>query len=159
MIKYKKITIEWSYPIEFSRILEKEAMNDIGIYYISRKFGGKESILYIGKATYNFSTRLESHNVHKVNKYKGKKFVRLGRIVNPKNLSQKELKELISDAEKTIIFYLSNYDEHGLVDNIDCRKTACFTNLLKIKNIGYRGQLPEELFIPEEALLVSHVKK
>ena len=133
MIKYKKIKIEWSYPVEFSAILKTEAMNDIGIYYISRKFGEKESILYIGKATYNFSTRLECHNVNKVNKYRGKKFVRLGRIVGSKKLSEKDLKELISDAEKTIIFYLSNYVENGLIDNIDCRKTACFTNILKIK--------------------------
>lgn len=42
---YKNITIKWDYPIEFSSILQKETMNDIGLYYISRKFGNKESML------------------------------------------------------------------------------------------------------------------
>ena len=35
MAIYKRITIEWSYPIEINSILQKECMNDIGIYYIS----------------------------------------------------------------------------------------------------------------------------
>lgn len=153
MAKYRRITIEWSYPIEFQSILSKDSMNDIGIYYISRKFGSHESILYIGKTTYNFFSRLDSHNTYKVNNYRGTKYVRLGRIVSPKNVSDEELKELINDAEKTIIYYLSNYDEHELVDNIDCTKSAIFNNILKIKNIGFRGQLPSELYIPEDGLV------
>lgn len=149
MAKYRNITIEWSYPIEFQSILNKESMNDIGIYYISRKFGSHESILYIGKTTYSFFSRLDSHNTYKINNYRGKKFVRLGRIVSPKNVSDEELKELINDAEKTIIYYLSKYDdEHDLIDNVDCTKSANFNNVLRIKNTGYKGQLPNELCIP-----------
>lgn len=152
MIKYKRITIEWSYPIEINSILQKECMNDVGIYYISRKFGKKQSILYIGKTTYNFRSRLESHKEFWLDTYRGKKFVRLGKIVSPKNISEDELKELINDAERTIIFYLSNIDEHELIANISSTQTTQFDNTLKITNIGYRGQLPEELFITEDML-------
>lgn len=152
MIKYKQITIEWSYPVEINSILQKECMNDIGIYYISRKFGEKQSILYIGKTTYSFWSRLESHKEYWLDSYRGKKFVRLGRIIRPSNISEQELKELINDAERTIIFYLSNIDEHELVANVVSTKSTNFDNILKIKNSGYRGQLPEDLFIPEDML-------
>lgn len=154
MAKYKRITIEWSYPIEINNILQKECMNDIGIYYISRKFGEKQSILYIGKTTYNFKSRLESHKEYWLDTYRGKKFVRLGKIVSPKNISEEDLKTLINDAEKTMIFYLSNIDEHDLVANVVSTKSTEFDNLLKITNIGYRGQLPETLFIPKDMLMV-----
>lgn len=152
MAIYKRITIEWSYPIEINSILQKECMNDIGIYYISRKFGEKQSILYIGKTTYNFKSRLESHKEYWLDTYRGKKFVRLGKIVSPKNISEEEMKELINDAERTIIFYLSNIDEHELVVNVVSTKSTEFDNTLKITNTGYRGQLPEELFIPADML-------
>ena len=153
MAKYRRITIEWSYPIEVNSILQKDCMNDIGIYYISRKFGEKQSILYIGKTTYSFLSRLGSHKEYWLDTYRGKKYVRLGRIISPKNISEEELKELINDAERTIIFYLSNIDEQELVANVASTKSTNFDNTLKITNIGYRGQLPEEIFIPEEMLV------
>ena len=154
MAKYRRITIEWSYPIEINSILEKESMNDKGIYYISRKFGDKESILYIGKTTDYFGRRLWSHYEDWLDKYKGKKSVRLGRIVSPLNISQEELNTLINDAEKTIIFYLSNTEGCELIANIKSTRSINCEKLLKIKNIGFRGSLPEELFIPDY-LLVS----
>lgn len=154
MARYRRITIEWSYPIEISSILQKDCMNDIGIYYISRKFGDKESILYIGKTTNNFWSRLNSHKEDWLDTYRGKKYVRLGRIISPKNISEEELKELINDAERTIIFYVSNYDnEHELVANVVSTKTTNFNNTLKITNVGYKGQLENEIFIPEDDLI------
>ncbi len=35
----RKITIEWSYPMEIESILYDKRMSDIGIYYITRRFG------------------------------------------------------------------------------------------------------------------------
>lgn len=152
MARYRRITIEWSYPVEISSILQKDCMNDIGIYYISRKFGNNESMLYIGKTTDKFFNRLESHSIYKIDKYRGEKYVRLGRIVSPKNISEEDLKDLINDAEKTIIFYVSNLCDFELIDNVDCRYRISFNNKLKITNTGYRGKLPKELFIPEDML-------
>lgn len=153
MIHYKRITIEWSYPIEINNILQKDCMNEIGIYYISRKFGEKQSILYIEKTTYHFKSRLISHKEEWLDCYRGKKFVRLGRIVYPKNCSEEELKALINDAERTIIFYLSNKNEHKLIANIASTKSTAFDYVLKITNIGYRGDLPPELYLSEDMLV------
>lgn len=154
MAKYRRITIEWSYPVEISSVLQKESMKDIGIYYISRQFGQKQSILYIGKTTNYFGNRLWSHNEDWLDTYRGKKSVRLGRIVSPVNISEDELSSLINDAEKTIIFYFSNTEGCDLVVNIKATKSASFEKFLKIKNIGYRGNLPVELYIPDDMLTV-----
>ena len=153
MPKYRRITIQWSYPIEINHILQKECMNDIGIYYISRKFGENQSILYIGKTTYTFGSRLKSHKEDWLDTYRGKKYVRLGRIISPKNILEEELKMLINDAERTLIFYLSNMEEYELKANIVSTKSTNFENILKIRNVGYRGQLPKELFISEDMLI------
>lgn len=153
MAKYRRITIEWSYPIEINNILLKDCMSDIGIYYISRKFGEKESILYIGKSIHNFGSRLNKHKQEWLDTYRGRKYVRLGRIVRPKNISEEELKELINDAERTLIFYTSQIDNnHELVANVVSTQSTTFNNILKITNIGYRGQLESEIFIPEDRL-------
>jgi hypothetical protein len=46
----KQIIIKWSYPREFENAKETElSYEGYGIYCISRKFAGKETILYIGK--------------------------------------------------------------------------------------------------------------
>lgn len=149
---YKRITLKWSYPIEFNNILEKDSMNDIGIYYISRKFGNSESILYIGKTIDKFKHRLKDHDKKWLDTYRGRKYVRLGRIVSPKNISENDLYQLINDAEKTIIFYLSNLDEHKLIANVVSTKSSKFDYTLKIENIGFKGQLPGEIYIPKEWL-------
>ena len=84
--------------------------------------------------------------------YRDKKFVYLGKIVNTKNISKDGLKEFIDDAERTIIFYLSNIDEHELIVNIYSTHTTQFDHTLKIINIGYKEQLPKELFLTEDML-------
>ena len=57
----RKVRIEWSYPMDINNIIYDERMSDIGLYYITRNFGGHITDLYIGKTTYNFHSRLESH--------------------------------------------------------------------------------------------------
>lgn len=61
MAKYRKITIEWSYPVEINSIIEKEAVNGIGVYFITAKRRGKQAPLYIGKTVDSFKRRLKSH--------------------------------------------------------------------------------------------------
>lgn len=151
-MKYRNITIEWSYPVEVNSILQRDAMKDIGIYCISRKFKEQECILYIGKTTYSFGSRLYSHNRDWLNTYRGKKLVRLGRIVSPKKISEEERKELINDAEKTLIYYISNIEEYSLAANIASTKSTALNTVLRITNTGYRGHLPRELHIPEGML-------
>lgn len=146
MHKFKKIMIEWSYPIEFDRILQYECMKEIGLYYITRKFGNKESNLYIGKTTYSFFSRLDCHRWNWLNNYRGKKFVRLGKVISPKNISDEELRQLINDAECTLIYTMGDRLKKNIVSTLSCNPNY----RLKIKNVGYRGDILPEVFISDE---------
>ncbi len=146
----RKITIEWSYPMEIESILYDKRMSDIGIYYITRRFGNHISDLYIGKTVYSFGSRLESHYWYWLDKYRGKKYVRLGTIVKPKNISEDDLKQLIGDAEATLIYCLGDQ----LLQNKMCTISCNPSQRLMITNIGRRGNIPEQVFISDEDWIV-----
>lgn len=140
------ITIDWSYPMEIDKILADERMSDIGIYYITRNFGGHTSDLYIGKTIYSYKSRLESHWWYWLDNYRGKKYVRLGTIVKPKSISSEDIKQLINDAEATLIYSLSNQ----LIHNTMCTSSCNPSQRLKITNSGFRGNIPAEVYISDE---------
>jgi len=142
----RKIVIDWSYPMDIDSILNDERMDEIGIYYITRNFGGRISDLYIGKTIYSYKSRLESHWWYWLDNYRGKKYVRLGTIVKPKYISEENLKQLINDAEATLIFCCRNQ----LVHNKMCMKTCNPSQRLHIFNTGRRGNLPSEICIPDD---------
>lgn len=142
----RRVTIEWSYPMDIDNILLDERMQDIGIYYITRKFGNNVSNLYIGKTIYSFGSRLESHRWFWTDNYRGRKEVRLGTIVKPKYLNNEELYQLISDVEATLIYLMSD----SLIHNNKCTLSCNPGQRIKIINIGYRGDLPPEMYIKDE---------
>lgn len=142
----RKITIDWSYPMEIDNILADDRMSDIGIYYITRNFSGHISDLYIGKTVYSYKSRLEAHCWNWTDNYRGKKFDRLGTIVKPKSLSEDELRQLIDDAEKTLIFSFPG----RLLQNMQCINYCNPSQRLKIANIGFRGNIPAEVYISDE---------
>lgn len=141
-----RVTIEWSYPMDIDNILLDERMQDIGIYYITRKFGNNVSNLYIGKTIYSFGSRLESHRWFWTDDYRGRKEVRLGTIVKPKYLNNEELYQLISDVEATLIYLMSD----SLIHNNKCTLSCNPSQRIKITNIGYRGGLLPEMYIKDE---------
>ena len=142
----RKIVIDWSYPMDIDNILNDERMYDIGIYYITRKFGSKISDLYIGKTTYSYKSRLERHRWYWLDNYRGKKYVRLGTIVSPKRISEENMRQLINDAEATLIFCC----EKQLIHNIMCKKSCNPSQRLHIFNTGRRGNLPAEVYISDK---------
>ena len=142
----QKITLLWSYPMKIDSILCDERMADIGLYYITRKFGGRVSDLYIGKTIYSYKSRLEKHLWSWLKDYRGEKFVRLGTIVKPQNISGDELKQLIGDTEATLIFCL----REQLLYNTMCTLSCNPSQRLKIINTGRRGNIPAEVSIPDE---------
>ncbi|MDE5825764.1 MAG: hypothetical protein K2G55_14135 [Lachnospiraceae bacterium] len=141
----RKVVIDWSYPMEIDNILMDMRMSDIGLYYITRNFGGKISDLYIGKTTYSYQSRLESHRWNWLDRYRGKKYVRLGTIVKPTYISEENLKQLINDSETTLIYCC----ESQLIHNTMCRKTCNPSQRLHIFNTGRKGNLPSEVYIPD----------
>lgn len=142
----RNITIGWSYPMEIDSILHDDRMSDIGIYYITRNFGGHITDLYIGKSVYSYKSRLESHWWYWFDKYRGRKFVRLGTIVKPQNISDDRLKQYINDAESTLIFCLRNQLIHNTMCTVSCNPSQ----RLRITNTGRRGNIPAEVFIADD---------
>jgi hypothetical protein len=132
--------------MELDRILNDDRMQDIGIYYITRKFGEKISDLYIGKTIYSFQSRLESHRWYWTDHYRGKKEVRLGTVVKPKSISDDDLYRLIADAESTLIYLMGD----SLLHNIQCISSCNPSQRLHITNTGWRGNLPAEMYISDE---------
>lgn len=142
----QKITIDWSYPMDIDHILNDSRMSDIGIYYITRKFGGKISDLYIGKTVYSYKSRLDSHWWYWLGNYRGKKYVRLGTIVRPESISDENLRQLINDAEATLIFCCRDQ----LIHNTMCTKSCSPSQRLYIFNTGRRGNLPAQVYISDD---------
>lgn len=137
----RKIIIEWSYPMDINSIVYDERMSDIGLYYITRNFGGNISDLYIGKTAYNFKSRLESHRKNWVGNYRGVIQVRLGSVVFPRNITTQYRNELIDSAEKTLIYFMREKLNH----NKQCMKDCYPKYWLDIHNAQYIGNLPERL--------------
>lgn len=151
MSKYKEITIKWSYPVEYDRVLQSERMDEIGLYYVSRVFGGTETLLYIGKSINSFGTRLRAHKDNgKFDKIRGAKLVRLGIIVEPEDLTPYEMKGYINDAERTIIFCIANEMKYKQFMNVNSIYATYPDEKLVITNTGYRGVLGKTMRIPKK---------
>lgn len=127
----KMITIHWSYPLLYENIIYSNRINNKGIYYVSRKFGSKETLLYIGKTNSSFHSRLNAHK-YWINQYRGKVYVRLGTIISPKNCND----SVIKDVESALIYEMKPFE------NTDKLNGYCYFNECKIINTGYRGVLP-----------------
>ena len=142
----KNVVIEWSYPKDIENILCDDTMQNVGLYYITRNFGGNISDLYIGKTIFSYKSRLEPHCKSWIDDYRGVKQVRLGEIVSHKSLSWENYSSLIDDVEKTLIWLMRD----SLLHNIQCTKDCYPKHRLHIANIGYRGNLPSEMFFTDE---------
>lgn len=128
------IKINWSYPREYENALETElSYEGFGLYCISRKFGGNETILYIGKTESRFRDRLKNHKKSWLSNYRGEKIVRFGTITKPITVT----KDIINDAESAIIYEIE--PKH----NTDKKKGYHFADLYKIENTKFRGKLPK----------------
>lgn len=134
----KIIRIYWSDPVLVDEMIESENSLQAGLYYITRMLHGKETSLYIGKATRTVRERLIDHrrgrNEWLTNRY-GEKYVRIGRIIYPHHVDS----EIIDHAESALIF------EHGdmLIDNTDKTQTYSYSELYQVQNIGNTGQLKD----------------
>lgn len=138
MPKQKAIIIKWSFPREYENALETElSYEGYGIYCISRKFAGNETILYIGKTDRQFRDRLKNHKKDWISKYRGEKLVRFGIITKPITVTS----EIINDAESAIIYDINPKHNKSKI------KSYKFFEDYILHNQGYRGQLPKVIDI------------
>jgi hypothetical protein len=138
IVRIKSIEINWSYPVIYENVFSSNKISEKGIYYISRKFGNKETLLYIGKTSNSFYCRLTNHESW-VSQYRGKIYVRLGTIVSPKIYDD----SLVTDIESALIFEMKPFENTCKVKSYSC-ETEC-----KIINTGYKGALPSVVSMQE----------
>ena len=131
------VKINWSYPVRFENIYNKDSVYGIGIYCITRKFGAnKEKILYIRKTIDTFFNRLQSHEENWINNYRGTKFVRFGTIISPQKIDN----DFIEDVESALIYQLRPIHNQKKIKSYTYR-TDYF---VKLQSNGYRGTVIPE---------------
>jgi hypothetical protein len=137
----KHVTVTWQKPRRMytDNFWYDERVHGVGLYYISRKFRGKETPLYIGKTYVSFYNRLIDHHKKWLHKRRGTKYIRLGTITHPENKSGEELRALIKDVEGALIYDMRDV----LVQNKMGRKTYEPKHYYVVTNKGYRGELSE----------------
>ncbi|HJV45276.1 MAG TPA: GIY-YIG nuclease family protein [Bacillota bacterium] len=126
------VTLKWHGPYNFSLIENRDIAYEYGIYSIYQIFGGRENLLYIGKTTRDFMTRLNEH-LYWMNKVRGTLKIRLGVILleDGQRFSRKRL----SDVESLLITW------HSPPENTTNAIYYYGRENLTILNIGRRGHI------------------
>lgn len=143
--RLKKIAVEWSYPKLLNSMWYDDRLGGVGLYYISRKFGLKETLLYIGQTYNSYYNRLAAHDYTWLGDYRGKIYIRLGTVISPAGKSPDEEKQLIKDVESALIYEMRD------VLRINVMGILSYTpkHLYSITNTGYRGELRASVSMSE----------
>lgn len=135
------ISTYWDNPQPIDDVIDNVPDNKIGLYYITRRFNGKESSLYMGESVNSIKNRLRSHK-NWVHEYSHSQiFVRIGTIVYP----SQNIENAIRHAEKALIFLHGQYGTKILVENTVSTKVYSYTDIFRIINEGNRFELGEEV--------------
>ncbi len=126
----KTVTLRWLGPYNLEQLHVCNREKKRGIYAISRIWGGKETLLYIGRTKRDIKQRLKEH-LDWINEYRGQIQIRFGSLYN-----QKYSPELLAEVESLLIIL------HNTVENTVNTRT-CFIKPLRI--LGKRGKLKKVL--------------
>lgn len=136
----RTVKLYWSTPIEIENFFESEDCKDIGIYYITRKYGRKETPLYIGMTSDKFSSRMKSHE-HWLKEYRGKILIRLGRIISPNWYEWDDYKKLIHEIESILIYSMRD----DIIENTSNTKSVNVSKDTLIINFGHSSIIPKKI--------------
>ena len=140
-MRCKTIRIYWDSPRPIDEVISNIPGDKIGLYYITRRFNGKESSLYIGESTSSIKSRLLSHK-HWVHGYsRSQIYVRIGRVVYPKQ----DVENAIQHAEKALIYEHGQYGTKILIENTVSTSSYSYTDVFKIINEGDYFELKPEV--------------
>ena len=134
--KIHTIKINWAKPITLEEAIDSELTNTQGLYYITRKFGNKETSLYLGIATKEntIGNRLKAHCNNWTDLYRGKKYVRVGKITYPIYFNTRDNAELIEHAESALLYAPEH--KNLFAENVSKRKSYKFYDLYTVENKG-----------------------
>ncbi|MBQ9956568.1 MAG: hypothetical protein IJO99_03275 [Ruminococcus sp.] len=136
----KTIKLYWSMPIEIDDFFDSEERKDVGIYYITRKHGNKETPLYIGMTSDSFNNRMKSHK-YWLKEYRGKIFIRLGRIISPNWYEWDKYQQLIHETESLLIYNMRDI----LRENTTNTKSVFISEDTIVINYGHSSVIPKRI--------------
>lgn len=136
------IKIHWQDPAPIDEVINRLGDHEIGLYYITRKFNGREKSLYLGESVSSIKSRLKSHKDWVHGYSHSKIYVRIGKIVYPTNI---DLVDAIHHAEKALIFEHGPLGSNVLFENTVSTKSYTYTDIYRIINEGNRFELKSEV--------------
>ena len=139
----KKVTVDWSKPRSLNKNWYDEILLGRGLYYLSRKFGKKETLLYIGQTFDCFYNRFIDHDWYWLHTYKGEKRFRLGSITYPTGKTDVEMKQLIKDVESVLIYMMKPKENTMGIYSYTPK------HLYVVSNTGFIGELPKTISMKE----------
>lgn len=136
-MRTKVIRIVWSEPLLIEDAINS-LTNEMGLYYITRTYNGKEKSLYLGKSDSSIKNRLKDHDKHWVHNYSHSKiWVRIGRIIYPKAITP----NIIRHAENALIFEHGQHGTKVLFENTQSTAYYSYDEVYVIYNEGNRFEL------------------
>ena len=120
--------------------------HEIGLYYITRRYNGREKSLYLGESVSSIKNRLKSHKDWVHGYSHSKIYVRIGKIVYPTNIDKVDA---IHHAEKALIFEHGPLGSNVLFENTVSTKSYTYTDIYRIINEGNRFELKPEVDMNE----------
>ena len=133
------VTLKWEKPVSIDEAIDDPGSITSGVYYITRQYGDKQTLYYIGKtAGSGVRGRLKQHAGSTVKNYRGKKMVSFARI-SKENCAGFDLKLLIDEVESLLIY--SAEPEYNVQKKSTYRPKIEFI----LKNTGAKGTLSPSL--------------
>ncbi|HDX9577692.1 TPA: GIY-YIG nuclease family protein [Bacillus pseudomycoides] len=131
------VNIRWFGAYDLDSLDGKQIIMNKGIYAIYRVYGGKETLIYIGKTKRNFLKRLKEHNKDWLWKVRGEIRIRFGVLEFPNGGKYSEQK--LADVESLLISW------HEPVENTQSTKYYYGRPNLEVINEGRRGLIDKKI--------------
>jgi len=141
MGKQPIITLKWEKPRPIDEVIDDPEAIAPGVYYITRQYGDKVSMYYIGKTSGSgVKARLKEHAKTTATNCKGKKMVSFARISRDAALMVgNDHKTVIDDVESVLIY--SSQAEYNIQKKSSFKTKYQFI----LKNTGSKGSLKASL--------------
>lgn len=135
------VTIHWHGPYRVDNLALHDITLETGIYAISRIFGGRESLLYIGQTLRDFEKRIGEHRRDWLNFERGQILIRCGTLEFESG--RRYSKRKLNDVESLLIQW------HKPPRNTRDMKWYRGREFLSVLNSGRRGLLDHHVSAEE----------
>ena len=144
----RNIEIYWTYPRDYNNIGDHPLGDCLGIYYISRVWGGKETAIYVGKTLQAFKTRMYQHDLDgdDYTTKRGRLKIRLGTIPQSFNFGRLNKDHFILTLESAIIQNIKDKSGVNLCNKQQLIQSSYYYGL-QTRSTGFQAVIDREILI------------